>query len=198
MASGQIKIKDTTKLRIDALKHTDTYDSFIDKMLSYFESTGIMPTSKIVSPVAAMREEAERIIKVIRGIEKSEGVTLKAIYDSVKNLSFSGSGEHRDTVNFTPEEMEKVNAVIDHAQHLEKENAGYISEIKELRQQLDLARQEQTTTAGTDTGINVSKVREILDVLNSKKKTTTFNTDIYEIPRNDFDIWMKRLKDELK
>lgn len=197
MASGQIKIKDTTKLRIDALKHTDTYDSFIDKMLSYFESTGITPTSKIVSPVAAMREEADRIIKVIRGIEKSEGVTLKAIYDSVKNLSSSGSGEHTDAVNFTPEEMEKVNAVIDHAQHLEKENAGYISEIKELRQQLDLAR-ERTTTAVTDTGINVSKVREILDVLNSKKKTTTFNTDIYEIPRNDFDIWMKRLKDELK
>lgn len=193
----QIKVKPTTKNRIDLLKGADTYDNFICKMLTYFEETGITPISKIVSPVAAMSEAADRIIKVIRGIEKTSGATLTAIYNSVKNISSSGGGSD-EAVNFSPEELQTLDNIVEKSKRLEKENAGYISEINELRNKLEISGQRQAATAGTDTaGINISKVREILDVLESKKKTSTFNPGIYEIGRNDFDSWMKRLKDEL-
>lgn len=199
MPSGQIKIKDTTKLRIDTLKNSDTYDIFICKMLTYFEETGITPTSKIISPVAAVNEATDRIIKVIRGIEKSEGAILQDIYNIIKNpLSGSVAPASGDNVVFTPEEMQKVNAVIDQAKRLEKENAGYLAEIKSLREKLELSEKNKPTNAGTGESVNTSKIREILNVFDSKKKTTTFNADIYEIPRNDYDIWFKRLNDELK
>ena len=73
----QIKVKETTKLRLDLLKNSRTYDAVISDMLLYFETTGITPQSKIVSPAVAVKEQASRVIEVVRGIEKATNTKLK-------------------------------------------------------------------------------------------------------------------------
>ena len=82
----QIKVKETTKLRLDLLKNSRTYDAVISDMLLYFETTGITPQSKIVSPAVAVKEQASRVIEVVRGIEKTTTARLKNIEQMVSRL----------------------------------------------------------------------------------------------------------------
>lgn len=82
----QIKVKETTKLRLDLLKNSRTYDAVISDMLLYFETTGITPQSKIVSPAVAVKEQASRVIEVVRGIEKATNTKLKNIEQMVSRL----------------------------------------------------------------------------------------------------------------
>ena len=39
---------------------------------------------------------------------------------------------------------------------------------------------------------------EIVERIDEVKKIPTFNDTVYEIDRNTLDMWVKRLKDELK
>lgn len=193
----QIKVKPTTKINLDKLKGSDTYDGIICKMINYFESTGLNPDSKIISPVAAVAEAADRIIKVIRGVEKSTEVTLTGIYNTVKNLSSgSVSASVKNEVSFSPEEMQNINAVIERAEQVERDNARLTDEVKELKNKLEIAEGESRTATGIHARLNVTKVLEILAVLDDKKKPSTFNST-YEIDRTTFDEYMKRLRIEL-
>lgn len=58
-----------------------------------------------------------------------------------------------------------------------------------------IARQEKGTPA---VGCNTHKILEIVERIDEVKKIPTFNDTVYEIDRNTLDMWVKRLKDELK
>ena len=84
-----IKVKDTTKVRLDLFKSNKTYDTVISEMLLYFETTGITPQSNVMPPNIAAKEQANRVIEVVRGIEKSTNVRLK----NIEQLLLSLAGE---------------------------------------------------------------------------------------------------------
>jgi hypothetical protein len=117
-----IRIKESTRFRLDMLKGNKSHDAFVAEMLLYFETTGITPQSNVMPPNIAAKEQASRVIEVVRGIEKG-----------------------------TP-------AV----------------------------------------GCNTHKILEIVERIDEVKKIPTFNDTVYEIDRNTLDMWVKRLKDELK
>ena len=82
-----IKVKDTTKVRLDLFKNSKTYDAVISEMLLYFETTGITPQSNVMPPNVAAKEQASRVIEVVRGIEKSTNVRLKNIEQLLSALA---------------------------------------------------------------------------------------------------------------
>ncbi|WP_276530418.1 BfmA/BtgA family mobilization protein [Phocaeicola vulgatus] len=59
------------------LKGNKSHDAFVAEMLLYFETTGITPQSNVMPPNIAAKEQASRVIEVVRGIEKSTNVRLK-------------------------------------------------------------------------------------------------------------------------
>jgi hypothetical protein len=81
---ANIRIDDSTKFRIDALKGKKSYNDFIAEMVRYFEYTGIPPTSQMISPILAMKEHSDKMIRAIQGMEKKQTMALDAIYDLVK------------------------------------------------------------------------------------------------------------------
>lgn len=72
-----IRIKESTRFRLDMLKGNKSHDAFVAEMLLYFETTGITPQSNVMPPNIAAKEQASRVIEVVRGIEKSTNVRLK-------------------------------------------------------------------------------------------------------------------------
>lgn len=52
------------------LKGNKSHDAFVAEMLLYFETTGITPQSNVMPPNIAAKEQASRVIEVVRGIEK--------------------------------------------------------------------------------------------------------------------------------
>ena len=44
----------------------------------------IPPTSQMISPILAMKEHSDKMIRAIQGMEKKQTMALDAIYDLVK------------------------------------------------------------------------------------------------------------------
>jgi len=59
-----------TKNRIDASKGRKSYDDILVYMCSFFEISGIITTSHIASHAIIMKEQSNRVIEVMRDVEK--------------------------------------------------------------------------------------------------------------------------------
>lgn len=190
----QIKVKETTKLRLDLLKNSRTYDAVISDMLLYFETTGITPQSKIVSPAVAVKEQASRVIEVVRGIEKTTTTRLKNIEQMVSRL-FS---MQPDTENLHNSDefmhLSQVQELLERAKEQEKALSRYREQVQGLQTELESVRRHPDNGQG----VNVRKLLEVVERIDGMKKVQTFNDAAYEIDRNTFDLWIKRLKEELK
>lgn len=188
-----IKVKDTTKVRLDLFKNSKTYDTVISEMLLYFDTTGITPQSNVMPPNIAAKEQASRVIEVVRGIEKSTNVRLK----NIEQLLLSLVGEVK-TPGDNPDEymhISQVQELLDRSKQLEQEARENREKAGKLQTDLEIARQEKGTPA---VGCNTHKILEIVERIDEVKKIPTFNDTVYEIDRNTLDMWVKRLKDELK
>lgn len=188
-----IKVKDTTKVRLDLFKNNKTYDTVISEMLLYFETTGITPQSNVMPPNVAAKEQASRVIEVVRGIEKSTNVRLK----NIEQLLLSLVGEVK-TPGDNPDEymhISQVQELLERSRQLEQEARENREKAGKLQTDLEIARQEKGTPA---VGCNTRKILEIVERIDEVKKIPTFNDTVYEIDRNTLDMWVKRLKDELK
>lgn len=187
-----IRIKESTRFRLDMLKGNKSHDAFVAEMLLYFETTGITPQSNVMPPNIAAKEQASRVIEVVRGIEKSTNVRLK----NIEQLLLSLVGEVK-----TPGTIRRIYAHLTGTgtfgafqatgtgSQENREKAG------KLQTDLEIARQEKGTPA---VGCNTHKILEIVERIDEVKKIPTFNDTVYEIDRNTLDMWVKRLKDELK
>lgn len=81
-----VRVKENTKFRLDKSKGSKSHDAFIAEMLDYFDATGIMPQSKIASPAVMVKEQASRVIEVVRGVEKATNTRLKNIEQMLLRL----------------------------------------------------------------------------------------------------------------
>lgn len=197
----QVKIKQTTKIRLDMLKGGKTYDQIISEMTGYFEQTGISPQSNVISPSVAVKAQADRVIEVVRGIEKTEKVTLKSILDTVKFIAKSQVGEGFPA-DFNPDEYLHINQVqelLSEAEQLRKENAKKNDELARLKSQLEMSEATPAKESGSGVSDKVKKsLLELVGVFEERKKPSTFNEEIYEFDRNTFDQWIERFKSDIK
>jgi len=183
-----VPVYESTKNRLDSLKGRKSYEVILDEMLSYFELTGITPSSRIISPDAVMKEQSSRVIEVMRGIEKKENITLNAIYDLLKSVSLNVQQNEKTETNKSDllERYEKLEELYSAS---EEKNKSHLIEIELLK--------ARTTSEDLNESVNTDRLLEIVETIEDRKKPATFNSSIYEIDRNVFDAWITRLKDEL-
>lgn len=198
-----IRLKETTRFRLDNLKGSKTHDTFLGEMLTYFETTGIMPQSMMISPVVAVKEHANRVIEVVRGIEKTQKPTLKAILDAVSQLAAQQKNGSLPA-GANPDEYMHVNEVqklLAEAERLRNENAHKDEELARMRTQLEIAGKKTPVADTTGGTVNVPAIKktllETVAVFDERKKPSTFNDDIYEFDRNTFDKWIARFRSDL-
>ena len=91
--------------------------------------------------------------------------------------------------------ISQVQELLEHSKQLEQEARENREKAGKLQTDLEIARQEKGTPA---VGCNTHKILEIVERIDEVKKIPTFNDTVYEIDRNTLDMWVKRLKDELK
>lgn len=194
-----IRIKESTRYRIDALKAHKSHDIFISEMLSYFETTGITPQSKVASPAIAVKEQASRVIEVVRGVEKSTNIKLKNLEQMLSRLlsvqpqmqEYSNPAQNMDEYMH----VSQVQELLERAKEQERTIAKYRDEVSRLKGELEVSASHKPEM---QVGVNVQKLLEVVERIDSMKKIPTFNDTVYEIDRNTFDLWIKRFKDELK
>ena len=147
----------------------------------------------MVSPVVAIKEYANRVIEVVRGIEKTQKVTLCAILDSINELL----GQRSPTIPVlgqspvNPDEymhIHEVEELLHEAEQLRKEVQRKNEEVDRLRSQIEIANKQ--TPANSPENNQVASIKNALgdiDYFRRAKKITTFNDDIYEFDRSTFE-----------
>jgi len=195
-----IKTHESTKNRLDALKGRKSYNTILEEMLSYFELTGIAPSSRITSPDAVMKEQSSRVIEVMRGIEKKENITLNAIYDLLKSVSLNVQQNEKTETSKDDDEnyihVKDVEALIEQHKKLKESYSASEEKNKLHLREIELLK-AGTTSEDLNESVNTDRLLEIVETIEDRKKPATFNSSIYEIDRNVFDAWITRLKNEL-
>jgi len=198
---ANIRIYETTKNRLDVFKGRKSYNDLLEEMLSYFEITGVAPTSRIASPVVTMKEQSNRVIEVMRGVEKKQNVALNSIYELLKTVSLgTHNNEKGEPISPNDENYLHINEVkdlIEKHKILEESYRKTEAKNRSLLQQVEELKSNPNLTNSTDL-VNTNVLLEIIETIDSSKKTATFNNAIYEIDRNIFDAWIGRLTKELK
>jgi len=193
-----VPVYESTKKRLDSIKGRKSYELMLDEMLTYFEQTGIVPTSRMVSPVTAMKEQSNRVIEVMRGIEKKENISLNAIYDLVKTISLGKRNDEEgkpispDNENYM--HVSEVEKLVEKHKTLEEQFQKSERENKSLLAKINLLESETKP----DNLVNTNLLLEIVERLEEAPKAATFNKGMYEIERTTFDALISRLKSELK
>lgn len=189
-----------TKSRIDALKGRKSYDDILIDMCSYFEISGIAPTSHIISPVAVMKEQSNRVIEVMRGVEKKQNIAINSIYELLKAVSLgTHNNKKEESISADDENYMHVNDVkqlLDQYKELKKLNEKAEEKNKSLLNEVDALKQLKSSENSVDFEDN-NILFEIIEKIDSLKKPSTFNNSIYEIDRNSFDAYISRLIKEL-
>jgi len=188
-----------TKSRIDALKGRKSYDDILIDMCSYFEISGIAPTSHITSPVAVMKEQSNRVIEVMRGVEKKQNIVLNSIYELLKAVSLGTHNNKEESISADDENYIHVNDVkqlLDQYKELKKQNEKTEEKNKLLLNEVEALKQLKSSGNSVDFEEN-NILFEIIEKIDSLKNPSTFNNSIYEIDRNSFDAYISRLIEEL-
>lgn len=194
--SEMVRLKSSTKIRLDQMKGKKSSDTFVDEMLTYFETLGITPGLRVVSPVVAVKEQASRVIEVVRGVEKTQTVILKSILDEVKKLSGTSRPQNLSS-DFNPDEYIHINQVQElliKSEGLERQNISLQEEVNRLKTEVEINARK---TPDERTAINSKVILEIIEHLEGLKRDSRFDPDIYEYDRNTFDQWIGRLKSEI-
>ena len=147
----------------------------------------------------AVKEQANRVIEVVRGIEKTQKVTLKAILDSIHALSGQQIPASAAPVN-SDEYMHinQVQELLNEAEQLRKENDRKSEELNQLRTQVEMAGKQMPADGSSSNAASIKKILlETVTIFDERKKTATFNDDIYEFDRNTFDKWIARFRDDI-
>lgn len=96
---------------------------------------------------------------------------------------------------FTSNKIFQVQELLERAKEQERTIAKYRDEVSRLQGELEVSASKKTEVQSP---VNLNKLLEVVERIDSMKKIPTFNDTVYEIDRNSFDLWIKRFKDELK
>ena len=85
--SANIRIDQDTKKRLDRLKGCRSYNLMIAEMLRNFEQTGIAPSSRMVYTEEMMKIQSNRIIEVLKDVEKRKSSSMDEILKLLERIS---------------------------------------------------------------------------------------------------------------
>ena len=192
-----------TKNRIDALKGRKSYDDVLVDICTYFETLGIKPTSHIASPVLVMKEQSNRVIEVMRGVEKKQNLAINSIYELLKNISLCAPNfEKGESITISANDenyvhVSEVKPLIDQYKGLKKLFEKSEAENKLLSDKVEELKRLKSTEDSVYL-VDNNILFEIIENIDSLKKTSTFNNSVYEIDRHRFDALINRLTEELR
>ncbi len=168
MATTTIRIEKEVKDLLDKTKKRRTYSDFLMSMLSYFENTKISPDSNIIPPNEVIKTQANRIIEVTRGVEKSQLKYFEAIMEICLEINLNKQQKNGTPIDYSNPEsftLEEVQELVSKCQNLEKENAQNQAEVKRLKNLSD------TKTSDTNGTLSQYKKDIIFEVLDSMGKS---------------------------
>ncbi len=170
-----IRVSPATAARVKQINKNKNYDEIISQMVDYFHITGVDPRSHVVSPVEETKRVGERIIKVVRSIEKDRIVPLQKMIEqfleSPPNLPLMEAENVRNSDAVSVAEMEQVVKIND---SLNLKIEGLEREISRLNHE----RNVEVTAVSTDDTLARDSILSAIAKLEAGASKGAFSSDL--------------------
>ncbi len=136
-----IRLADILYSKLNYLRGKKSFPAYIESMVKYFELTGINPDSIQVPMIQEYKKETERVVKMLRAMEKD---TFRPIKILLEKSSFA-SGVTEDQA----EQLVNMNeGLSSELEHLKREKVELLQQVRNLKVQAD--NNPNTTASGVD------------------------------------------------
>ena len=110
----QIRLSESTYGRLKMAKQQDSFNDYVEKMLNYFAITQVNPESVQQHPIALLKSEIDRIIKILKSQEKRYVGFLQIIKDKTTNTETQNTENDNVVGNdLTVEELSELTQLVD-------------------------------------------------------------------------------------
>lgn len=176
-------------------KNSQSFDSCISVMLNYFSVTNIAPESCQTSPTAELKGSIERVVKILKALEKDYFKDIREIKTYISKGKEQYLHEHADEIvkNHIGDGLSsaELNEFLG-AYEAEKERANRLDKlVEEQRKEIMNLRQN---SAPARSGMK----EDIIDQINMLKEDISENGANYIINKNIFNNAISDIKKILK
>lgn len=187
-----VSISRSNKLRLQSIKGRLSFDEYLGKILDFVEISGVNVNTPAVPAHVAIKDQANRIIEVMRGIEKTQN-------KMILNVQHILSGVNVEVEN--PEFMERTEDVamlFEEHKKLVGIHASQTEELQRLRMENENLNKKLNEIPKSTNDLDIKRIKEIISEIENRKNTNTFNPANYEISKQEFDAYLEMLKKEIK
>ena len=181
---------------LSKLKREQSFDAFLRGVSQILERDNTSVKNYEDPIEKAIKAQANRIIEVMRGIEKKQEKHLLTILQQAQQIS---SPAISPSETFSEEDRANIEALI----ALNKEQNETISRLQGERSRLltQLELEERKSTSSSSQGLNEEGVQELLEQLfklEGKMSPDYINKSSLNINRSDFKVIIDTLKETIR
>lgn len=187
--TSMIRVSQDTRDRLYKFKKGHSYDSMLIAFLNYFETLKIRPEHENITSVSILKNEIERVIKIIKAQEKE---IFKPAFELLKKSNQTKSIEQFSREKNLDEELtvQDFEMLVEQLTQKEKNIAELTDKMNELQNKLLVLDEKNIKLKGFTGSINKNLIKEccnkIASLLNSLEGS------------NDIEGYLNRILDELK
>ena len=187
------KIEESVYARLEAVKGSYSISSYIDLMLNYFTVTATDPKAAQAHPTILALKELERIIKIIKAVEKDKLNPILAIVKEMREYGIKKESSGSESIDIS---VEEVTAVVNANEQLTKELDKQKKLNSELNNKIAILEANKPSIAGLSES-SVTELKELLEWLKDNTKSSNFTSDLI-INKSTFATFVTRFQDALK
>lgn len=187
-----ILISSQTKVRLESLKKGLSFDAYLAKVADYFENTGAKLEDGQQPITRLVIDQANRVIEVVRGIEKKQLNLFKSLANRIGN---SEEGEAAGQT-LAQEDLAMVQTVLARNEELEKRVKDL--ERDKAQMQAILAVQDKSPVETSSGVADREQMLALLDKLQGAFRHSPVEKDRYFISKSEANAIISEMEQIVK
>lgn len=205
MPDKMIRVPEGLHIRLEQAKGTKSHADYIEAMFNYFVVLNINPYSMQTHPALVIKNDLEKLgAKIERGIaivKAQEKDYFKPVAEAIKNGALKGGAE---VVARDPEEedndvyvgrsltVEELQILVQENETLRNDKERLEGEKSKLMGERDRWKEKAESTGGN---VNSTIIRQSVEALEGKAQTVRLAEGFVQLPKDEFNAILKRIKD---
>ena len=193
-----LRVYESTRERVFLAKKNTSVDDLLSSMLRYFEHTGYDPLAFHKNPTLDfaqdLKKETERIIKIVRAIEKDY---LKPIKEMVSDTSkLDAAFESAMYIENSQLSVEELNTLVEENKRKEEAIEQLNLDLEKTRKERDLLKVSKPENA--EEAINKEVILQCLDMIKQEAKKNRMQEGTRIIEEVSLNQYIQRIQKELQ
>lgn len=186
-----VLLSSNTKQRLDVLKRGLSFDAYLSKVADFFENSGASLDDGKLPINQLLKDQANRIIEVMRGIEKKQNTLFKSLAERIEQSSLSTPSTEIERF-LDMDDLAQVQQVIDRNSELERKMKDLQAEVKALKAQKEFLEKQPVPSLS---GIDEEQLLQLVDKMRGTFKPSPIEKDKFFISKSEANAILSRIEE---